>query len=193
MSKSTIMQMTGRAGRPGFDSHGVAVVMTSYEDKDYFTSLRLDVIESCLPEILTEAICAEVTQGVIQSVKDCTVWLKQTFFFLRVKKNPQRYGFHAHDRPNLLEKSLENMCVKSLEDLKAAEIIEMERNGKNFDKESFVSPKPSAQIMTRHMIKLKTMSSIMDISPCGTIYDIVTVICRAEELAKPVIRSEKSL
>ena len=33
MPKSEIIQMMGRAGRPGLDTHGVAVVMTSYEDR----------------------------------------------------------------------------------------------------------------------------------------------------------------
>ena len=33
-------QMMGRAGRPGLDTHGVAVIMTSHEDKPYYEVCR---------------------------------------------------------------------------------------------------------------------------------------------------------
>ncbi len=56
MSKSEIIQMIGRAGRPGFDTEGVAVIMTSIEDKSFFdgTGLSADVVESTIITKLTE-------------------------------------------------------------------------------------------------------------------------------------------
>ncbi len=56
MSKSTVLQMIGRAGRPGFDITGTAVIMTSIEDQESYTSLTLDVVESSLPGILVEGL-----------------------------------------------------------------------------------------------------------------------------------------
>lgn len=53
--------MLGRAGRPGFDDHGVAVIMTSAQDKDYYSSISLsaDIVESTLPEILPEGFALD--------------------------------------------------------------------------------------------------------------------------------------
>ena len=51
-----IIQMIGRAGRPGFDTSGVAVVMTSNEDKAFFgeVSLHAETVESNLLQLMTE-------------------------------------------------------------------------------------------------------------------------------------------
>jgi replicative superfamily II helicase len=46
--------MTGRAGRPGFDTSGVAVIMTSVEDKEYYEKRDMDIVESVLPGQLVE-------------------------------------------------------------------------------------------------------------------------------------------
>jgi replicative superfamily II helicase len=54
MSKSTVLQMVGRAGRPGFDTTGTAVIMTSMEDRQTYSTLTLNVVESSLPGILVE-------------------------------------------------------------------------------------------------------------------------------------------
>jgi ATP-dependent DNA helicase HFM1/MER3 len=56
MCRSEIIQMLGRAGRPGFDNSGVAVVMTSNQDRDYYAAMSLsaEVVESTLQGILIE-------------------------------------------------------------------------------------------------------------------------------------------
>ncbi len=56
LGRSDVIQMLGRAGRPGFDSHGIAVIMTSNEDRAYYSnrSLSADVVDSKLTTILPE-------------------------------------------------------------------------------------------------------------------------------------------
>lgn len=194
MSKSMILQMTGRAGRPGFDTFGTAVIMTSNEDKEYFSNIDLDVVESTLPSILTETICAEVSQRVIQTTQDCVDWLKNTFFYLRVKLNPTRYGFSSQFDDGQLDELLVEMCVRSLESLKEADVVEYSDHI-SIGTGDVVTVKalPPALIMTKHMIKLATMSALMKIASSGTIYDVLATISKADEVAKPVLRSEKKV
>lgn len=48
--------MTGRAGRPQFDSFGVAVIMTSQEDREYYENHAdtMEIVESTLQSALVE-------------------------------------------------------------------------------------------------------------------------------------------
>jgi ATP-dependent DNA helicase HFM1/MER3 len=57
-SKADVIQMLGRAGRPGMDDQGVAVIMTSREDQDFYAdvSLNAEVVESTLQTRLVEGL-----------------------------------------------------------------------------------------------------------------------------------------
>jgi ATP-dependent DNA helicase HFM1/MER3 len=56
LKRSDVIQMLGRAGRPGFDTEGIAVIMTSTQEQQYYSSVALhaDVVESNLKLILPE-------------------------------------------------------------------------------------------------------------------------------------------
>lgn len=56
ISKADIIQMLGRAGRPGMDVQGVAIIMTSREDKEFYedVSMNAEVVESKLQSSLIE-------------------------------------------------------------------------------------------------------------------------------------------
>ncbi|CAM9873325.1 unnamed protein product, partial [Hapterophycus canaliculatus] len=61
--RSAILQMMGRAGRPGFDSSGEAVVMTSQARKAQAGSripAGQEAVESSLQARLLEALNSEV-------------------------------------------------------------------------------------------------------------------------------------
>ena len=112
MPKSTILEMIGRAGRPGFDTSGVAVIMTSLEDLQNYTNLTLNTVESSLPSILVEALCAEISQTVIRNIDEAIQWLQNTFFYIRVKQNPLFYGFSSTLTPENLNDTLRKLIIK---------------------------------------------------------------------------------
>lgn len=57
-SKADVIQMLGRAGRPGLDDQGVAVIMTTREDQDFYAdvSLNAELVESKLQTNLVEGV-----------------------------------------------------------------------------------------------------------------------------------------
>ena len=57
-------------------------------------------------------LCTEITQRVIQNVSEAITWLKGTFFYIRVHKNPTRYGFGNAKSSEELERLLEQLCVR---------------------------------------------------------------------------------
>ncbi len=113
-----VLQMIGRAGRPGFDTEGRAVVMVENSKKSFYqvsylnttslsfgslcflTALYLQKkflykpfpVESCLRERLCENLNAEIVSGTIKSLVDSVGYLTWTFFARRVKANPSYYG-----------------------------------------------------------------------------------------------------
>ena len=129
--RSDVIQMIGRAGRPGFDKNGIAVILTDSESEGSFTTantdnpLQADYVESRLQDILIEAICTEITQIVITNVRGVMIWLKHSLFFIRVQKNPEHYGYNQFLTAGELDNQLERTCISILENLSNAGLIEV--------------------------------------------------------------------
>lgn len=65
-----VMQMTGRAGRPGLDSYGEAFILTTQKELKYYMSLLTEQlpIESQLIFKLPDALNAEIALGSVRSL-----------------------------------------------------------------------------------------------------------------------------
>jgi ATP-dependent DNA helicase HFM1/MER3 len=72
MSGSDLMQMIGRAGRPQFDTRGVAIVMTSTDKKAEYSGLvQGKIIESNLFPKMIEHLNAEIVAGGTATKDSC--------------------------------------------------------------------------------------------------------------------------
>ncbi|KAL7563665.1 hypothetical protein ACA910_013398 [Epithemia clementina (nom. ined.)] len=92
-----LLQMIGRAGRPGFDDRGVAVVMCVDDKKQFLTNFLYKPfpLESRLAERLRENINAEIAGGTISSLTEAIGYLSWTFYGRRVRGNPSYYGLES--------------------------------------------------------------------------------------------------
>ncbi|PSP48788.1 DEAD/DEAH box helicase [Halobacteriales archaeon QH_7_69_31] len=102
MSPLDILQMLGRAGRPGFDDAGYAHVVCDGADADRYRAL-LDEgkpIESRLAGELATHLNAEIALGVVDDVEDVMDWLETTFYYARAASAPDAYdaGASLRDR-----------------------------------------------------------------------------------------------
>ena len=82
-----VLQMLGRAGRPGFDTSGVGLVMVARDKKNFYKKFLYSPfpVESCLDEKMCENLNAEIAIGTISSIIDAVGYLTWTFFARRVK------------------------------------------------------------------------------------------------------------
>jgi ATP-dependent DNA helicase HFM1/MER3 len=100
IDSATLLQMIGRAGRPGFDAAGTAVILTDNGSRHKFDSMSggMDIVESQLSSFrLTETINADIAQKVVIDIPSALIWLKGTFFFIRMKRNPKQYNLTGRD------------------------------------------------------------------------------------------------
>ncbi|MFX0116791.1 MAG: DEAD/DEAH box helicase [Candidatus Hodarchaeota archaeon] len=84
-----LQQMLGRAGRPGY-SRGIGYGLVIAPQEASSTVKKLIIgdseINSRLPENLKEHLLAEIVRGAILSTDDAINWLKQTYYYLRLKR-----------------------------------------------------------------------------------------------------------
>ncbi|KAG9398838.1 hypothetical protein AC1031_014156 [Aphanomyces cochlioides] len=85
-SPLSVLQMLGRAGRPGYDTSGVAVIMTDKANEGLYQHIIekpfLDPIESCLLLSAQEVVNCEVSLGIVQDLSQLIQWLQ-------VQKSPK--------------------------------------------------------------------------------------------------------
>ncbi len=93
MSPLDILQMLGRAGRPGYDDAGYAHVVCDGSDADRYRRLLEDgkPIESRLAAELATHLNAEIALGVVDDLEDVMGWLETTFYYARAESAPDRY------------------------------------------------------------------------------------------------------
>ncbi|MDL0123369.1 MULTISPECIES: DEAD/DEAH box helicase [Halobacterium] len=95
MSPLDVLQMLGRAGRPGYDDVGYGWVVCDTSDADTYRTL-LDEgheIESRLDGNLAEHLNAEIAMGTIRDLGDVMAWLETTFYYQRAQSAPDAYEF----------------------------------------------------------------------------------------------------
>jgi activating signal cointegrator complex subunit 3 len=122
-----VLQMIGRAGRPGFDTEGSAVVMALEEKKPFYKKFLYESfpVESCLDQRMCENLNAEIASGTIGSIVEGAGYLTWTFFARRVKANPSYYGAESSDDAHV-EEFLLSAVKEALGKLSSSGCIEFE-------------------------------------------------------------------
>ncbi|KAF8254053.1 putative DEAD/DEAH box DNA helicase [Wilcoxina mikolae CBS 423.85] len=183
-----VMQMLGRAGRPQFDDSGVAVIMTTQQKKARYDSMvsGTETLESSLHENLVEHMNAEIGLCTITNVETAKQWLRSTFLYVRLKKNPQFYKLEGQSQIKNSEQRLDDICEKEINLLITERMVE--NNGGKLSLTKF------GDAMAKYYIKLGTMQSILKMAPNATLPDVLTILSKAEEFKELRFRSgEKGL
>jgi antiviral helicase SLH1 len=190
MDLTDVLQMLGRAGRPQFDTSGIARIFTQDSKKAFYKHFLHTgfPVESSLHNVLDNHLGAEVSAETIATKQDALDYLTWTFFFRRLHKNPSYYGLEisAEEHNTMAAQQMANdymvsMVDKSLGELAESKCLELHPNGD-------VDPTPLGKIMSyyylshltiRHLFKhAKRNASFEDVlswMSCATEYDELPV------------------
>ncbi|KAJ3029022.1 UNVERIFIED_CONTAM: Sec63 [Siphonaria sp. JEL0065] len=191
-SEMDLMQMMGRAGRPQFDDSGVVVIMTTMDKVQRYDNMvsGKEIIESSLHENLIEHLNAEVVLGTIPNVELCIEWLKSTFLngvYLRMSKNPARYK-DPRDKQSSKQMSLDRMCMRDLNLLAQARLIEQRDDGMTMVSTDF------GRVMAKYYVRFETARDmIVGIQKAPSMKQLLSVLSNAMELSELKFRNDKTI
>ncbi|KAH7317566.1 Sec63 Brl domain-containing protein [Rhexocercosporidium sp. MPI-PUGE-AT-0058] len=138
MDLTDVLQMLGRAGRPQFDTSGIARIFTQDSKKAFYKHFLHTgfPVESSLHNVLDNHLGAEVSAETIATKQDALDYLTWTFFFRRLHKNPSYYGLEIsaeeHNTISAQQSANEYMIAmvdKSLGELAESKCLEIYPNG----------------------------------------------------------------
>jgi pre-mRNA-splicing helicase BRR2 len=153
---SEILQMFGKASRPGEDKSGKGVLMVPAVRREYYKKFLNEAlpIESHLQAYLHDAFVTEISTKVIASTQDAVDWATYTYFYRRLLANPSYYGLldTSHEA---LSTHLSELVENTLKDLSEAKLIDVDED------DDTVSPLNPAMIAAHYNISFITMQTFL--------------------------------
>lgn len=165
MDLTDVLQMLGRAGRPQFDTSGIARIFTQDAKKAFYKHFLHTgfPVESSLHKVLDNHLGAEVSAGVITTKQDALDYLTWTFFFRRLHKNPTYYGLeisaeeHRDSPLTARQRATDYMITlvdKSLDGLAQSDCVLVHSNGD-------VDSTPFGKIMSYYYLSHLTIRTFL--------------------------------
>ncbi|KAM0680152.1 hypothetical protein GINT2_001535 [Glugoides intestinalis] len=193
ISMLDVLQIFGRAGRPQFDSMGEAMFLISSSKIDHYIKLlkRNKDIESKLLFHVPECLNAEIYLNNTYSIATALFWIKNTFLYIRMMKNPSNYGILDEDL-GLEEQALSEYIYLTLLRLEDCKLIEVAKKDKNYLTWTFKST-VYGQLVSLYYLKhltmytwLKSLNEIVDEQ------SLINVLICSEEFKQVSVRHDET-
>jgi antiviral helicase SLH1 len=196
MDLTDVLQMLGRAGRPQFDTSGIARIFTQDSKKAFYKHFLHTgfPVESSLHLVLDNHLGAEVSAETITTKQDALDYLTWTFFFRRLHKNPSYYGLEipAAEHNTIAAQQMANeymisMVDKSLNELAESKCIELYPNGE-------VDSTALGKIMSYYYLSHRTIRHLVKHAKRdATFADVLSWMCSAIEYDELPVRHNEDL
>ncbi|XP_054088517.1 probable ATP-dependent DNA helicase HFM1 [Zeugodacus cucurbitae] len=189
--ESTLLQMIGRAGRPQYDTKGVAVILTHMRNVHKYETLMNGTmpIESHLHKHLAEHLNSEIALGTIKNLEVAMQWMRSTYFYVRSMQNPLHYGLEQNTDKDIIEHKLEKLCFVQIQELANAGLI-----SKNPQNELDVQTTSYGKLMAKYYVCFETMKLFRQIRGDESFLKILELIVRCREFSDFTLRvNEKRL
>lgn len=196
MDLTDVLQMLGRAGRPQFDTSGIARIFTQDSKKAFYKHFLHTgfPVESSLHNVLDNHLGAEVSAETVSTKQDALDYLTWTFFFRRLHKNPSYYGLEipAEENNSIAAQQAANdymieMVDHSMSELADSGCLTLYPNGD-------VDPTPLGKIMSYYYLSHKTIRTLTKYAtPTASFEDVLSWMSRATEYDELPVRHNEDL
>ena len=182
-----VLQMMGRAGRPQFDTEGVACVLVHDVKKNYYKKFLYEPfpVESSLHKQLPDNFNAEIDAGNLKTVRDVFDYLSWTFFYRRLMNNPSYYGLYS-DKLEDFQRFLLDLILSVLRELEQSKCIQL-------TDDQFIKPLPLGHIASFYYVSHKTVRFFSDeLFTVETVPELLALISRASEYDPAPLRHNEN-
>ncbi|KAF2663905.1 Sec63-domain-containing protein [Microthyrium microscopicum] len=196
MDLTDVLQMLGRAGRPQFDTSGIARIFTQDSKKAFYKHFLHTgfPVESSLHLVLSNHLGAEISSETIKHKQDALDYLTWTFFFRRLHKNPTYYGLEisAEEHNTIAAQQLANDYIinlvdTSLNDLADSGCAYIHSTGE-------IESTPYGKIMSYYYLSHKTIRSLLaKATEWPTFADVLSWLSIATEFDELPVRHNEDL
>ena len=122
-----LLQMMGRASRPGIDDAGVCLLLCHAPRKEYYKKFLFEPfpVESHLDHFLHDPMVAEIVTRTIETKQDAVDYITWSFYYRRLTQNPNYYNLTGVSHRHLSD-ALSELVESTLGDLEASKCISIE-------------------------------------------------------------------
>ncbi|KAL1744365.1 hypothetical protein HDZ31DRAFT_82770 [Schizophyllum fasciatum] len=166
-----IVQMLGRAGRPQFDKEGVAIILCEDNLEAKYRALvqGRTVLESSLHLNLSEHLNSEIGLGTITNLDTAKGWLRNSFLFQRIQRNPNHYAL-GKSEDQTWEERMDDLVVQSIVKLRDSELVSFEGEAPHI---GALRSTEYGDIMSKFYIRQSTMCSILQMPEKPTLREVI--------------------
>lgn len=192
MPITDVLQMMGRAGRPQFDTSGVACVFVHDIKKNFYKKFLYEPfpVESNLRPVIADHINAEIAAETIPTKRNLMEYLTWTYFFRRLLENPSFYGL-ADVHPENINDFLSDLVDCVVHDLADSNCVQIIENEGTIHYESTFFGQVSSYYYLSHKTMLHFQENLK--FDCSII-ELLSVMCHATEYALfPVRHNEDKI
>lgn len=185
---SDILQMFGKASRPGQDKLGRGVLMVPAVKREYYKKFLNEAlpVESHLQVYLHDAFVTEASTRTISSTQDAVDWMTYTYFYRRLLANPSFYGLSDVSHEGL-STFLSELVENTLKELSEAKIIDVD------EEDDSVSPLNAAMIGAYYNISFITMQTfLLSLSSRTKLKGILEIVTSATEFESIQMRRHEN-
>ncbi|XP_060815776.1 activating signal cointegrator 1 complex subunit 3 [Bombus pascuorum] len=189
MPITDVLQMIGRAGRPQFDTAGVAVVLVHDLKKNFYKRFLHQPfpVESSLLAVLPDHINAEIVAGTIKNKQELLDYLTWTYFFRRLMKNPRYYDLNALE-PNTINQYLSSLVDSTLKVLIDSHCVIFD------EEEQILYPQSMGKIASFYYLSHHTMLMFKEsLQEHLTLEQCLRILCNSYEYNELPVRHDEEL
>eukprot|EP00984_Skeletonema_dohrnii_P009199 scaffold3511_cov144-Skeletonema_dohrnii-CCMP3373.AAC.8 len=188
-----VQQIFGRAGRPQYDTSGEATLITHYDAMARYLDklVKATPIESNFIKQLADHLNAEVVCGTVSNINEAIEWIRYTYLFVRMCKNPLAYGIGAaqHESDPTLRGRTRELAIEAAKLLDERKMVRYNPNSGNLAVTNLGRTASHFYIRNQSVATFNDMIEKKRSSPTDA--DLIHVMCCADEFENVRVRAEE--